>query len=288
MPFEFTAYMQGITRFYDPVLPPNTLREYVTKQRDLRVSTQRGPAIQAFATRYSSVAKPDALKAIGQGFQTATQVADMAKALGPKGVAIGAAVGLIGGFVAGIIPTEQNAAEAQWDSIVEAMSPIDRYCVFAAVKPIAVRNCRKQGIILPGGNPLDPVGPWRWADDPAGGHSPWGGPVGKTVNFLERLFRQPCVPDSVLNDTQIQRDQLALYVLLFCGGAHDDGKMPWEMRAVWPLLAEGRTAPALVKEFGPYSNVRFGELRAMARRRGITNIWNPILTPSMRQVLRGS
>ena len=225
------------------------------------------------------------MQAVGQGFQTATAVADMAKAAGPKGVAIGAAVGMVGGFIAGIIPSERNAAEAKWDSVVQAMSPIDRYLVLGTIQPLATDNCRKEGKVLQGGTIMDPCGPWRWADDPRGGHSPWGGPIGRTVNFVERLFLMPVVPNSVANDSDVQKDQLSLYLLLFMAGAHDDEKKPTDMRFMWPIIESGRATPPLVSYMAKYKDAYLGTLRDLAKLRGINNIWNPLLTPSMRSQL---
>lgn len=281
-PFAFTRYNVGITKLFDSLPRPKSLREYVKGQKYTAQFASKSFALQQFGARYSAVASPSFIAAVGQGFSTATTVADLAKVGGPKAAAVGAAIGFMGGLIGGLIPTERNEAEAKWDAVVAAMPPIDRYLVFAGVRPIANNNCRQQGIVLPGGTPFDPCGPWRWADDPEGGHSPWGGPVGRTVNLLERLCRQPVVPATVANDTLEQKSQLALYILLFMAGAHDDRRMPWQMRAMWPLIADGKVAPPLVAEFGPYSNIRLGELRRIAVLRGIRDIWNPILTPSLR------
>ena len=281
-PFAIARYNSGITRLFDPAKRPKTLRQYIRAQRDIVNVVGRDAAVRQFAARYSTIASPPLMEAVGKGFQTATSIADMAKAAGPKGVAIGAAVGMVGGFVAGIIPSERNAAEAKWDAIVQAMTPIERYLVLGTIQPLATDNCRKEGKVLKGGNVMDPCGPWRWADDPAGGHSPWGGPIGRTVNFVERLFLMPVVPNSVANDTDIQKDQLALYVLLFMSGAHDDRKKPTDMRFMWPIIESGRAAPPLVSYMAKYKSAYLGTLRDLAKMRGINNIWNPLLTPAMR------
>jgi hypothetical protein len=280
--FAFARYNTGITKLYSPLKRPKTLREYVKQQRNISGLVGRDAALRQFATRYSGVASPDMMKAIGQGFQTATQIADMAKVAGPKGVAIGAAVGMVGGFVAGIIPTERNEAEAKWDSIVSAMSPMDRYLVLATIQPLATDNARKEGKVFEGGTIMDPTGPWRWADDPELGHSPWGGPIGRTVNFVERLFRMPLVGNEVANDSETQKDQLGLYLVLFMAGAHDNRRKVSDMRYFWPIIESGRAAPPLVEYMKKYKEVDLLTLRQLAVLRGINNIWNPLLTPSMR------
>ena len=284
-PFAFARYNTGITKLFDPAKRPKTLRQYIKQQRNVSGIVERDAAIRQFAGRYSTIASPDMMKAIGQGFQTATQVADMAKAAGPKGVAIGAAVGMVGGFVAGIIPGERNEAEAKWDAIVQTMTPMERYLVLATIQPLATSNARKEGKVFEGGNVMDPCGPWRWADDPEGGHSPWGGPIGRTVNFVERLFLMPVIPNSVANDSDVQKDQLALYLTLFMAGAHDNRRNVDNMRFMWPVIESGRSAPPLVSYMVKYKTVNLGLLRELAKRRGINNIWNPLLTPNMRAEL---
>ena len=280
----------AVSFWFDPPPPAKTFREYVISQKS-RSRAPRASAQAAFTERFSRVAGPDAFAAVEQGLAFGGIGATVGAAAGAPiagiGGVIGGIAGAVGGFVAGVtaglVPTARNEAEGQWDRIVGAMSPLERYALFPTMRNVAINNLRAQSLVLPGGSAQDPAGPWRWADDPPLGHSPWGGPVGRTVNLLERLFRVRCVPSSISSDPPADRDTLALYVILFCAGAHDDGKRPSDMRAVWPLLANGQTAPELVREFGPYANQRLGDLRAtVAPARGIRTIWNPVLTPSMR------
>lgn len=280
----------AVSFWFDPPPPAATFREYVISQKS-RSTAPRASAQAAFTDRFSRVAGPDALNAVSQGLAYGGAAAAVGAAAGAPiagiGGVIGGVVGAVGGFLTGVtmglVPSERNAAEGQWDRIVGAMTPLERYALFPTLRRTANINLQAQSMVLPGGSAQDPAGPWRWADDPFLGHSPWGGPVGRTVNLLERLFRVRCVPASVARDPAADRETLALYVLLFCSGAHDDGKLPTDMRAVWPLLENGQTAPELVNEFRALRSVRLGELRSQrAPARGIRTIWNPVLTPSMR------
>lgn len=280
----------AVSFWFDPPPPSSTFREYVISQKS-RSTAPRASAQNAFAERFSRVAGPDAFKAVEQGLAVGGVAATIGAAAGAPiagiGGVIGGIAGAVGGFIggvtAGLVPTARNEAEGQWDRIVTALSPLERYALFPTMRNVAANNLRAQQLVLPGGSPQDPGGPWRWADDPPFGHSPWGGPVGRTVNLLERLFRVRCIPQLGAGDSQEDRDTLSLYVVLFCAGAHDDGKRPSDMRAVWPLLANGQTAPELVREFGQWANRSLGDLRnTIAPQRRIRTIWNPVLTPSMR------
>lgn len=278
-----------VSFWFDPPPPAKTFGEYITGQKS-RSTAPRASAQAAFVERFSRVAGPDAMAAVQQGLAFGGVASAVGAAAGAPiagiGGVIGGIAGAVGGFVTGVtmglVPSERNAAEGQWDRIVGAMSPLERYALFPTIRNVAANNLRAQSMVLPGGTPQDPGGPWRWADDPPLGHSPWGGPVGRTVNLLERLFRVQCVPSSISSDPADERRVLALYLVLYCGGAHDDGKRPSDMRAVWPMLAEGRTAP-LVREFGEFANQRFETLRgSVGPAAGIRTIWNPVLTTSMR------
>lgn len=281
------ASLRGITFWDDPAPPASTLGEYIQGQRAARVALNPRGNVAAFVARYGTIAGPDFLAALDNATQLAQGTSSFAGSFGAVGSIAGGAIGLVGGLVMGLIPTERNAAEARWDAIVSAMPPLQRFGVAASIKPVAARACESESEILPGGSALDRCGPWRWANDPPLGHSPWGGPIGRTVNLLERLARRPWLPPGVSMDTPEHKSLLALWVVLFCAGAHDDGKMPWEMRAMWPLIAGGNVAPMLVAECGPYSNVKLGKLRAQAVERGITTIFNPPLSPQMRKALAG-
>ena len=280
----------AVSFWFDPPPPSTTFREYVISQKS-RSRAPRASAQAAFTERFSRVAGPDALAAVSQGLAFGGVAASVGAAAGAPiagiGGVIGGIAGAVGGFVAGVtmglVPSERNTAEGQWDRIVGAMTPLERYALFPTLRGVANNNLRAQSMVLPGGSPQDPAGPWRWADDPPLGPSPWGGPVGRTVNLLERLFRVRCVPASVARDPATDKETLALYVLLFAAGAHDDGKLPTDMRAVWPMLENGQTAPELVTELRALRAVRLGELRSQrGPARGIRTIWNPVLTPSMR------
>lgn len=284
-----------ITRWYDPPKPPKSVKDYVVYQQDIRRFRDRTLRAQAFASRYRAVAGPDGLAAVNQGLSLMGTASSIGSFAGPLGTAIAGGIGMMGGLIMGLVPTERAAQRAQWDTLVATMSPIERYGVFAGVREFANRAVRSEGVILEGGAPYDPCGPWRWATDPEWGHTDWGGPVSRTVELLERLFRQPCIPPEVELDTEKNKRSLAFYVLLFCAGAHDNRRTPGAMRAVWPMLSEGRTAPPLTRYFAQWKDTQLGVLRARASSPTskadtfvFKSIWNPLLTPMMRKVLRES
>lgn len=237
------------------------------------------------ATRFSAVAGPEFIGAIESATSGAELGYSLGSSVGTYGAIGGVAAGFLAGLVSGLVPTARNNAEAAWDRVIESMTPMERYACVAQIRPIAEANAKSEDTFFLGGSLLDRCGPWRWANDPPLGHSPWGGPVGRTVNLLERLARKPWLPLGFERETPENKRVVALYILLFCAGAHDDGAQPWQMRAMWPLIAEGRVAPQLVREFGEWSNVRLGDCRAQAQRMGLRSLWRAPLSPSMRKAL---
>ena len=256
------------------------------KTRSLRAELLRRSKYGASAiARYRAVAGPSFASALETGSQLGETVGSLAAAGGP--IAQGAAIlgGMLGGLVLGIIPFERNAAEEQWRKFTSALKPIDRYAILSQLRSVALENARRERKEFPGAIPGDPLGPWRWADDPPLGHSPWGGPVGRTVNLVEILAENTMVPQETADDNTSEKRFVALYTLLALAGAHDDDKTPEQMRALWPRFENGTISPVHTPYFMKLKTRKLGVLRASASSQGIRGIWNPPVTPGIKKAL---
>lgn len=252
-------------------------------RRELLKRTEFGARAIA---RYRNVAPPSFATALDTGTVVSEQIGSMAAAAGPVGSAVGAIGGLLGGIVLGVIPFARNEAEDSWRRFTAQLQPIDRYAILSQLRFVAVRNAREERKVFPGGTIADPTGPWRWADDPPLGHSPWGGPVGRTVNLVEILAEKQMVPDSCATDTTSEKRFVALYLVLALGGAHDDDKRPENMRELWPRFENGTISPIHQPYFMELKTRTFGELRANAPTQGLRSIWNPPITPGIERAIK--
>lgn len=227
-------------------------------------------------SRYRAPNAPTFVEAIDTGLALSNAATNIGGGFGPIATAATGIGGFVAGVVAGAIPFARNEAESQWRGLCGSLQAIDRYAVAANMEPAARAAYNAEGLSLPS---------FRWATDPWGGHSPYGGPVGRIVALVEIMLEFPLIPELSF-DNEREKRLVALYVACFVAGAHDDDKPLSAMRALYPRLADGRIAPGLQGFMQGWSNQAIGAIRAEARSVGITSIFNPPITPSIERALQ--
>lgn len=254
----------------------NTVLAY-QERRTLRDRlSDRAALSRAALARYRTPNAPSFAQILASGDALSATGMQLGAVGGTAGQAVGAVGGLLAGLVLGVIPTERNQAESEWRALTGAMQPIDRYCLSGQLQPIVDAMFAQQGMAS--------LGPFRWADDPPLGHSPYGGPVGRMVALVEILLERPFIPATPLENPR-ELEFLALYVACFAAGAHDDTKKLQDMRELWPRLRDGRIAPQFVDYFRRWAEQPLSELRSRAKTYGVNTVFNPPLTPSLQRIV---